>query len=380
MEKTIFITGATGFVGGNFAAHLLHTFPEARLTLLVRGSSSRQARERMLAHLRMIDPGAAAEGIEDRIEVLRGDITADHLGLTDDEYRRVAQSATHIVHCAATVEFTLPLEQARAINLGGTREVFRLAHAARESGRLSCVAYVGTAYVSGKRGGIIYEDELQAGAQFANSYEQSKFESEEYVRSEMQHLPVVIFRPSIIVGDSHTGRTTAFNVLYSPLRLISRGLVPALPGSRRTPLDIVPVDFVVEAISHILFKSGQPAGRTYHLTAGRDRASSAGEVVDLAVGHFAGHSEAESARRLLFLPMAVYRALRRLLRGRAQRACELIDIYESYLCVRRTFDNTNTRSALRDAQIAPPRFSDYCRAIFEYCIETNWGKRLSHAA
>src|SRR5204863_4478544 len=121
------------------------------------------------------------------------------------------------------------------------------------------------------------EDDLDLGQEFRNPYERSKYEAEVVVRERARELPVQILRPSIVVGDSRSGWTPAFNVLYAPLKAFSRGAYPILPARRDSPVDVVPVDYVADAI---LALAGRP-GEIHHLVAG-ERASSVGEIIDLA--------------------------------------------------------------------------------------------------
>src|SRR4029450_8977820 len=81
-----------------------------------------------------------------------------------------------------------------------------------------------------------------------NSYERSKFEAEQLLRRHTDRLPMQIFRPSIIVGEQASGWTMSFNVLYSPLKAFVRGALPAIPADRDAPVDVVPVDYVADAI------------------------------------------------------------------------------------------------------------------------------------
>ena len=126
-----------------------------------------------------------------------------------------------MIHCAATVRFDHSLDEARRINVEGTRRVLDFAAAAP---RLRSLAYVGTAYVAGDRTGLVRENELDAGQSFRNTYEQTKAEAEALVRSRLGSLPGVILRPSIIVGDSRTGVTSSFKMLYWPLKIYARRL------------------------------------------------------------------------------------------------------------------------------------------------------------
>ena len=98
-------------------------------------------------------------------------------------------------------------------------------------------------------------------------------------------MPITIVRPSIVVGECRSGWTSSFNVLYWPLRAFSRGVYAALPARGRPPVDVVPVDYVADAI-FALGQVPEAAGATFHLTAGRD-ASSVGEMVELASAFFA---------------------------------------------------------------------------------------------
>ena len=100
------------------------------------------------------------------------------------------------------------------------------------------------------------------------------------LRKRGSSLPVQVVRPSIVVGDSRSGWTPAFNVLYAPLRAFSGGAYPMIPARRSSPVDVVPVDYVADGI---LALAGRP-GTTYHLTAS-ERASTVGELIELASGY-----------------------------------------------------------------------------------------------
>ena len=255
-----------------------------------------------------------------------------------------------------------------------------LAQCAQKTGRLKGVAYVSTAYVSGDLGGRILETELDCGQQFSNTYERTKLESEKIVRQLMNELPITIFRPSIIVGDSKTGRTTAFNVLYPPLKLIYHDLIHILPGSSHLPLDIVPVDFVTDAIDHISLKTNQGISNTYHLTAGEKHSTTTGEVVDLAIEYFNKTKTAGFLQRIQFMPLEQYRLVKESLRVHEKRVWQMMETYKPYLCVKRIFDNSNTLSSLRGTSITVPDFKAYCQAIFGYSLQADWGKRLKNVA
>ena len=380
MKKVIFLTGATGLVGSNLIPRILENDNKSRLILLIRGKSDYEAKQRVDEMLWSMPEEIDFNLAKQRIQVIKGDITLKRLGLSKALYKGLAKEITHIIHSAATVQFQLPLECARLVNYQGTKNVIALAKLAQKNGQLRQVAYVSTAFVSGNREGKILENELDCYQQFDNTYEQTKFESEKFVRSLMSELPITIFRPSIIVGDSRTGKTTAFNVLYVPLKLISRGVVNILPGSRYTPLDVVPVDFVCDAINHIFFNTNGCAGKTYHLTASQEISTTTGEVVDLAVDFFNQISSNGLIQQVRFVPAELCHKTRPFVQSHTRKALQAMEPFEPYLSGERVFDNSNTSSALKGTGITPPQFKVYYQTILRYCIETDWGKLFKQAA
>jgi len=380
MQKALFLTGAPGFLGGNLIPHILKGDPTTKLIVLLRADSDREAEERLHALLWTLSPAINVADAKNRIKVTRGDITLTRLGLSQPVYDSLTAEVTHIIHSAATVQFQLPLPCARLVNYEGTKKVLELAQRASDSGKLQRFAYVSTAYVSGTREGQIYEHEFDCGQEFANTYEQTKFEAEAIVRQRMHELPIMIFRPSIIVGDSKTGKTTAFNVLYPALKLIYSGILKTLPGSPDTPMDIVPIDFVVQAIHHIFLQKNNGTGKTYHLTASEGNATSSGEIVDLAVDYFNQITRTRNFSRIQFLPPILYEAAKRCDSDKKKKAFQAMELYEPYLCIERTFDNVNTRAALAGTGVVPPDFTMYYQKLLRYCVEANWGKPINHAA
>src|SRR5207249_2624688 len=131
-----------------------------------------------------------------------------------------AGNVSEIYHSAACTRFDQKLEQARRINLKGTENVLNFARRARQSGNFMRLHHVSTAYIAGNRTGVIKEDDLDYGQDFFNTYEQSKYETELMLERARAEVPITIYRPSIIVGDSRTGRTLHFFVLYEPMKWV----------------------------------------------------------------------------------------------------------------------------------------------------------------
>src|SRR5204863_5985469 len=123
-------------------------------------------------------------------------------------------------------------EASRRTNVEGTRRVLEFAERCHERGGLRRLCYISTAYVAGEHSGPFSEDDLDVGQRFRNPYEQSKFEAERLVTRWPSRMPITVVRPSIIVGESDSGWTASFNVLYWPLRAFARGVYAVLPARR----------------------------------------------------------------------------------------------------------------------------------------------------
>ncbi len=365
-DQTTVITGATGFLGRELVLHLLASDPRAHLTLLVRGRDETEAQARGLALLTEYLQGAALADATARVEIVRADLERDRLGLEARAHDELAARTAAVIHGAASVSFSLPIEQARAINVDGTRRMLDLARQANAH-----LDYVGTAYVAGERSGLILESELDRGQQFRNTYERSKCEAEQLVQARMGEQSLTVFRPSIIVGDSRTGRTASFKVLYWPLKIFARGF-RVVPGRADTPMDVVPSDFVVQALAHLRQRPGRE-GQVYHLCAGPERSATLGELAGLAARFF-------HVRRPIFVqPQLFVRArplVDRFTWGRLRRILIAGRVYTPYLSLDMAFDTSHTRAGLAGSGIEVPRVEDYFANLFRFAIETDWGKKL----
>lgn len=364
------LTGATGFVGGEILVRLLERAgPEGPpVYLLVRADDDDDARSRVRGVLASLL--GHADPYAERVVAFAADITRPGLGLAPERRRGLAERVGRIIHCAASVSFSLSLEESRSINVEGTRRMLDLAELAEGCGGIDSFNYVSTAYVGGDHRGSFAESDLDLGQGFRNAYERSKFEAELLVRERAERAKARIFRPSIVVGDSATGWTPAFNVVYSPLRAFARGALPLLPARRSSPVDIVPVDFVADAVL-ALAGSGEP-GATWSLTAG-PRASSVGEIVDLASRRLE-----QSPPRLL--PSGLYRrTLHPLLlrRGseRRRRALRSSEVFFPYFSMRLRYDNERTRRQLEPHGLEVPELPSYFDRLLGFATEADWGKR-----
>jgi len=342
---------------------------DRRIYTLVRAEDQRDAEKRMRLALLLLF--GAEDAHPDRIVAVPGDIEVPMLGLDRTHLEWLAANVTDVIHCAATVSFSLPLERSREINVEGTRRMLEFGGLCQEQGHLEHFAHVSTAYVAGTHEGEFTEDDLDVGQDFHNSYEHTKFEAEQLVRSHADRLPVQIFRPSIIVGEHSSGWTMSFNVLYSPLKAFVRGALPAIPANNDAPVDVVPVDYVADAIFQLANRPARRGGETYHLVAGSS-ATTVGRLVELFASYLGRRPPLVIPPRLY--ARLVHPLLVRLRGGRSRRALEEMKVFFPYFSMRVRYGDRRTRSRLAPLGIEPPPIEGYYRRLIDFAIQARWGR------
>jgi thioester reductase-like protein len=367
-SDAVFLTGATGFVGMEMLARYLER-TERRVYALVRGADDREVDARMRRTLlSMFGPANPYAG---RVVAVRGDITRAGLGIAGG-LDWLAGQVSEIVHGAASVSFDGELQVMRAINVDGTQRVLELAERCHARGTLRRMSYISTAYVAGDHAGCFSEDDLDVGQRFHNTYEQSKFEAECLIARAHGRLPITIFRPSIIVGERDSGWTSSFNVLYWPLRAFASGAYFALPARGEAPVDVVPVDYVADAI-FALSRAREAEGARFHLTAGT-HISSVAELVELATTFFrrpAPHLLEPSLYHRVVHPLL----LRTATDERSRRALARSEIFFPYFAMRAGFDNRLARIALRGRGVATTPLRGYFERLVRFALAAEWGRR-----
>jgi thioester reductase-like protein len=361
----VFLTGATGFLGSEIMKRILERHPKSRLAILVRSTPKETARERVEKLMaRMFGPDERGRYAE-RVEVVEGDISLRGAGMDSERSARLAERVDQVIHCAASVRFDMPLEVARRDNTEGTRNILNFAERMPRLGRFD---YIGTAFVAGDRRGVIREDELDVGQRFSNSYEQTKMEAEKLVRAFAARHPTAIYRPSIVVGSSKTGETTTFQGFYQALlfyrRLFGGKLIVMMPADPNTPLDLVPVDYVVDAL-FALIGSSKSIGGCFHLTSGPGKTCTTDEILEMLAA-FTGVKKP---------PYVSKRAYERLLRpilkavlfwdsrvGVATKA----EIFMPYAWSNLVFDKSRIDAALDGSGLEAPHVRTYFVKLLEY--------------
>lgn len=334
------------------------------------GESEDAGRARLLDVVARTAPGVDTTGLT----VAFADVTEPRLGLSPRGAAWLsAAPALQVVHGAAEVRFDLPLDVMRFQNVQGTLHVLELARELAAQGRLLRLDHVSTCYVAGDREGQVLESDVDVGQRPRNAYEQTKLEAEvEVDRARQAGLPIAVHRPSIIVGDSRTGRAASFKVLYWPMKVYARGRFRTVFGRPGCPVDVVPVDYVADAVVHLM---GVPeaVGRTFHLAAGPEGQSTiealAAQAQDIFQRRPVRYVDPDFYLRWL---RPIVRPILRLLRP---DVAERGGVYLPYLRSNPSFDTTEARRLLAPVGLEAPRVTDYFGRIMRFALETDFGRR-----
>ena len=250
------VTGFPAFTARRLVERLLARTADDRVYLLARDKFRGEA----VAFQALLPPSSRA-----RLRLVEGDVADMDLGLPGSDYKALAAELTAIHHTAAVYYLGAKRELVERVNVDGTRTMLDLA---TDCTRLRRFVHWSTSQVSGARSGVILEEELDCGQRFRNVYEETKFRAERLVRDAARRLPVTILRPGIIVGDSKTGEIDKFDGPYYLLVLIVSSPIDVhlpLPGRGSAPLNLVPIDYVVES-ALALSRDPRAVGGTFHLT------------------------------------------------------------------------------------------------------------------
>lgn len=386
----ILISGSTGFLGSAMLGDMLDRHPEQELGLLIRASKGSDGEERGRAVLTRALGRDRAELESARVRVIAGDLVEENFGLGQTEFEELARQTSMIFHSAASTSFTQSISEAREINLRGTESLLRLAQL--NSGNVA-FRHISTAYVAGTSEGVVSPYHLGTG--FRNTYEQSKAEAESLLRENRHHLrDLVVFRPSIIVGDSQTGETTSFNVIYAPSKMLIKGMFSVVPGNPASLLDVVPVDYVARVISALAARVRETGSYTsLHVCSGVGREASIKEIIECLVNTFNKFSAHKfGAQRLQFPEFLSPEMLARLNGAIAQAALHGIKNierflernipfighllpYVHYMLHNPQFCTQDTMRELGDEFGPAPLFTAYADKVFGYCFASDWGRQ-----
>ncbi len=255
-RETLFITGFPGFIADRLLERLARY--DCRFLLLVQPPFLARARDEIARIARLT--GKPVE----QFQIVEGDITHAELGLSPLDAAEVREETTRVFHLAAIYDLAVARQLALHVNMVGTMHVLQFAQLMPS---LRHFHYVSTCYVAGKREGVILETELRHEAGYRNFYEESKYLAEMEAESAKKVLPITIHRPAVVCGDSKTGETVKYDGVYYLIHyLLRRPNMLSLVniGNREVSLNLVPVDFVVDAMAALAFDE-RAIGKTVQL-------------------------------------------------------------------------------------------------------------------
>jgi long-chain acyl-CoA synthetase len=354
----IFLTGSTGYLGAHIAADLLQDHAES-LNLLVRAKNHHEAEVRLWRALQLhLDFPRFYGLLKSRINVFLGDLTDPRFGLSDDDYQRMIESTDSVIHCAASLNRKSE-KSCLNVNLRGTLEVIKLAAAAGDDHGLRRFSHVSTVAVAGHRSHeVVQEDEaIDWHRSDYDPYARTKKFCEHMIRELLPDVPLTIFRPSIILGDSRYGATTQFDMVRAFVFLAGLPILPFRPHDR---LDIVPVDFVAGSIV-ALHQKKHPEFDTYHLSSGTG-SQTFRELTDAL-------SKAQRKRRPIFVP-GLERPFTSVVNSLSNRrgtvigyGASLLKVFIPYLVWNTVFDNTRV---VTETGRTPAPFSAYGYPLLKF--------------
>jgi nucleoside-diphosphate-sugar epimerase len=347
-DETIFITGFPGFIAGRLVERL--ALEGARL--LVQPVLLQRA-YKDVAQI-VAKTGAQAESFS----IVEGDITKPNLGLTQTDLER-ARAETHAVfHLAAAYDLAVAAEVAQVVNVHGTQNVNEFV---KSIANLRGYHYVSTCYVAGRRLGLIREDELEHTAGFRNHYEESKYLAELSVDALKSKLPVTIHRPAVVVGDSRTGETAKYDGIYYLIHYLRRwpgGLTLVNIGNTKVCLNLVPIDFVIEAMV-ALAKDERAIGATVQIADPAPLTTE--ELFDEIAKTLGGRESWMTIPRHLVYPV--------LMAPGAPKITGLPHSAVPYFFLEQTYDTSRVRELLEPHEIRCPRFPDYVGPLVKFVEE-----------
>jgi NAD(P)-dependent dehydrogenase (short-subunit alcohol dehydrogenase family) len=353
-----FITGGTGFIGRNFIARLLRR--EGKIYVLVRSSSRSRfdaLRERF-----------GRDG--KRLVAIEGDLHQPLLGLEAATISELRGKIRHFFHFAAVYDLRASAEAQITANVEGTRNAVRLAEALA----VDCFQHVSSIAAAGLYEGMFREDMFEEAEHLEHPYFATKHQAEGIVRNECA-VPWRVYRPGMVVGDSHSGETDKIDGVYyffKSLQRLREALPPWCPlvGFEGGKVNIVPVDYVVEAMDHIAHLEGRDGG-CFHLTDTEHHSVGNALNIFAEAGHAPRFSMRLDARMFGFIPAAVRRGVAELPPVRRVMATLLEDMglpvsVTLFLNYPTRFDNRDAARALQGSGISCPPLRDYAPVIWDY--------------
>jgi len=353
-----FVTGGTGFIGRFLIDRLLER--EGKVFVLVRKGS--------IAKLDALRKRWGAKA--DRVVAIAGDLAKPKLGVSSADIAKMKGKVAHLFHLAAIYDLSADAQSQESANIDGTRHAVQFAEAVQAG----CVHHVSSIAAAGLYDGDFREDMFEEAEELDHPYFRTKHDSEGVVRRECKR-PWRVYRPALVVGHSKTGEIDKIDGPYYFFKLIQK-MRKALPqwmptvGIEGGRINIVPVDFVADAIDHIAHKKGLDGG-CFHLTDPQPRR--VGEILNLfaKAAHAPQMTMRLNAKMFAFIPGFVVDSAMSLAPVRRIQKQVLADLgipkdLFQFVNYPTRFDNRECTKALKGSGIAVPALEDYAWRLWDY--------------
>ncbi len=350
MQRNVLITGATGFIGKRLLKSLLESGD--RVFILTRKHSVNKLKSLL---------NSIEEKKRLNIHSVKGDIRDKNVINNKRELERIKGEITDVYHLAAVYDLGIDKETARAVNVNGTKNILNLARSIKN---LNSFNHVSSIAVAGDFNGTFYEYNFDEGQRFSNWYAWSKFESEKTVRNNFGYIPVRIFRPGAVIGDTRTGEMDKIDGPYYIILLLTLGVHFITPVSDESTVPLVPVDFVVNAINY-LSRKPETINRTFCLTDPNPPTYS--DFIDIVCEKLETFKPLKKMNLKPILPVLEYPMKSKIVKA----ISSLVDIPVeglTYAFIDTKYDTKNTLKFLSDSGIKCPEFVHYSDKIVEYFI------------
>ena len=383
-KLTIALTGATGFLGSHLMASMLTS--GYKIIVLGRPAKNESLKERIFKLLKWF----GVESMSEQVTCIDTDLSKDNLGISATEYSRLCSVVDSVIHCASDTCFSeSKREKVMAANINNLKGILEFS----KNAHVNFFHYISTAYVAGS--GVTHcKETLSTAKTFTNVYEESKAAAENIISEfcDKYDIPLSIIRPSIVYGDSQTGRSLKFNALYFPVRsaqsirdiylndiLNNGGLKAAKNGifidkegylflplkiylPHEGDINIIPVDYFVDSTIKIIENCS--INGIYHLT------NPSRTTMKILVKYY------EKLMKVRGVEIVYGTMPNDLARNPAEELFDrFVEPYRPYLSDNREFDSTN--AMLITGNHPPPEFTyDIFKTCMEYAVKVNWGTAI----
>jgi len=358
---TIFLTGATGYIGSYVVNGLMSEHGQ-KLKLLVRAKNQQEGAERLWKSLQLhMDFPTFHAYLNERIEIVLGDLTDRQFGLSDDAFRKLAHETSSILHVAASLN-RKSNKACFNTNLRGTLEVLKLARAAQDHHGLRRFSDVSTTAVTGEcKNQIIHEDEaIDWNKSDWDPYSRTKKFCEHMVHELLPDVPVTVFRPSTVLGDSRFAQTTQFDMVRA---FVFFAKLPVLPLEGHWRYDFVPADYVGAGIVAVHMQD-KPEHGAYNLSSG---------VASPTFRDVVNEMERHGGPRHVFMPFlekpfgsAIDKLMDTPREWGIAPGASLMKVFYPYITYDTVFDNARIQKVLGRA---PVPFTDYCYELYRFATQ-----------